>query len=438
MAKTALSYMSGFGNEFATEALSGALPEGRNSPQRIKYNLYNEQLTGTPFTMPRAQNQRAWLYRIRPSVVHQPYEPYRHKFFKSAPFDEVETPPNQLRWSPVDIPKKKTDFIDGVVTIAGNGNSYAWTGLGIHVYAANASMEKRFFYNADGEMLFVPQKGRTIFRTELGVIEAEPTEIVVIPRGIKFAIDLPDGPSYGYICENYGLPLVLPDLGPIGANGLGNPRDFLYPVAAYEEYDGACEVIAKFGGNLWRADYNHSPLDIVAWHGNYAPYKYDLKNFNAVNTVTFDHPDPSIFTVLTSQSYPHGTANVDFVIFPPRWTVALYTFRPPWYHRNVMSEFMGLIYGVYDGKESAEGGGFTPGGASLHNCMAGHGPDTAAFEKAIKAELKPHYIDNALAFMFESRYIMRPTRFALESTILQKDYYKCWQGLHKYFGGGKK
>ena len=276
-------------------------------------------------------------------------------------------------------------------------------------------MRERYFYNADGEMLFVPQRGRAVFRTEMGVIEAIPTEIVVIPRGIKFAVDLPDGASYGYVCENYGFPFVLPDLGPIGANGLGNPRDFLYPVAAYEDIDGACEVVAKFGGNLWRADYNHSPLNVVAWHGNYAPYKYDLKNFNAVNSVTFDHPDPSIFTVLTSPSYPYGTANVDFVIFPPRWTVATDTFRPPWYHRNVMSEFMGLIYGVYDGKESAEGGGFVPGGASLHNCMVGHGPDTAAFEKAIKAELKPHYIDGALAFMFESRYVMRPTRFALES-----------------------
>jgi homogentisate 1,2-dioxygenase len=438
MAKTALSYMSGFGNEFATEALAGALPEGRNSPQRVKYNLYNEQLTGTPFTMPRAQNQRAWLYRIRPSVIHQPYEPYKHKYLKSAPFDEVPTPPNQFRWGPVDVPKKKTDFIDGIVTIAGNGNSHAWTGLGVHVYAANASMNKRFFYNADGEMLFVPQKGRVVFRTEMGIIEAMPTEIIVIPRGIKFAVDLPDGDSYGYICENYGFPFILPDLGPLGVNGLGNPRDFLYPVAAYEDYDGACEVVAKFGGNLWRADYNHSPLDVVAWHGNYAPYKYDLKNFNAVNSVTFDHPDPSIFTVLTSPSYPHGTANIDFVIFPPRWTVALDTFRPPWYHRNVMSEFMGLIYGIYDGKESAEGGGFVPGGASLHNCMTGHGPDTAAFEKAVKAELKPAYIDGALAFMFESRYVMRPTRFALESKSLQKNYYKCWQGLPKFFRGGKR
>jgi homogentisate 1,2-dioxygenase len=282
-------------------------------------------------------------------------------------------------------------------------------------------------------MLFVPQQGRLILRTEMGQIEASPTEIIVVPRGVKFAADFPDGPSRGYICENYGQPLTLPDLGPIGANGLANPRDFLYPVAWYEDYDGPCEVVAKFGGQLWRADYNHSPLNVVAWHGNYAPYKYDLKRFNTINTVSFDHPDPSIFTVLTSPSWPRGTANVEFVIFPPRWTVALDTFRPPWYHRNVMSEFMGLIYGVYDGKESFEGGGFMPGGASLHNCMAGHGPDTASFEKATNADLKPHHIDNALAFMFESRYVMRPTKFAMETKALQKDYYKCWQGLSKRF-----
>ncbi len=430
MSKSALSYMSGFGNEFATEALKGALPEGRNSPQKVNYGLYTEQLTGSAFTTPRAQNLRSWLYRIRPSVVHEPYQPLKHKAVSSSPFDEVPTPPNQMRWSPLAIPSKPTDLIDGIVTLAGNGDSHSWSGLAIHIYAANTSMDKRYFYNADGEMLFVPQQGRLKLATELGIIEAAPGEIIVIPRGIKFTAHLPDGPSRGYICENYGAPFVLPDLGPLGANGLASPRDFLYPIAAYEDLDESCTVVAKFSGQLWQSTYGHSPLNVVAWHGNYAPYKYDLTKFNTINTVSFDHPDPSIFTVLTSPSHPAGTANVDFAIFPPRWMVAMDTFRPPWFHRNVMSEFMGLIYGVYDAKE---GGGFAPGSASLHNCMSGHGPDTATVEKARETELKPVYIDKTMAFMFESRYILRATRQALEAKEWQSDYHKSWSALPKLF-----
>ncbi|MBI2234964.1 MAG: homogentisate 1,2-dioxygenase, partial [Micavibrio aeruginosavorus] len=341
-----MNYMSGFGNHFSTEALPGALPEGMNSPQRPAFGLYTEQITGTPFTAPRAANKRTWTYRIRPSVMHPPYEPMAQGHMRGTPFDEVDTSPNQMRWDPMPVPAKKTDFIDGMMTVAGNGDAYAWTGLGVHVYAANASMKDRYFYSADGEFLFVPQLGRLVLRTELGTMEVKPTEIAVIPRGIKFAVDLPDGDSRGYVCENYGAPLQLPDLGPIGANGLANPRDFLTPVAAFEDKDTPCEVVAKLGGKLWRSTYNHSPLNVVAWHGNYAPYKYDLMLFNTINTVSYDHPDPSIFTVLTSPSHPAGTANLDFVIFPPRWMVAESTFRPPWFHRNIMCEFMGLITGI--------------------------------------------------------------------------------------------
>lgn len=425
------SYMSGFNNEHATEALPGTLPELGNTPQKVAYGLYAEQLTGSAFTAPRSQNKRAWLYRIRPSVVHKPYEPLKHKTLRSTPFKEIENAtPNQLRWDPLELPSKPTDFIDGLHTMAGNGSTDGWAGLGVHVYAANASMKNRYFYNADGEMLFVPQQGALALRTEMGALSAKPGEIAVVPRGIKFAIDLPDGPSRGYVCENYGAPFQLPDLGPIGANGLANPRDFLYPVAAYEEIEGTIELIGKFGGHLWRAEMGHSPLDVVAWHGNYAPYKYDLAKFCVVNTVSYDHLDPCIFTVLTSPSYPPGTANIDFVIFPPRWMVATDTFRPPYFHRNVMSEFMGLIHGVYDAKE---GGGFNPGGCSLHNCMSAHGPDAAVFEKASNMDLKPQYLDSTLAFMFESRFMMRPTKFAMESKTLQKDYYKCWQDLPKLF-----
>ena len=429
MPSTSPQYQSGFGNEFATEAVAGALPVGQNSPQSAPLGLYAEQLSGSPFTAPRAVNRRTWTYRIRPSVTHRPFAEATAGLLRSGPFDEVPTPPNQLRWDPFPIPEAPTDFVDGLVTIAGSGDAAMQTGVAVHVYTANAAMERRYFYNADGEMLIVPQQGRARFATELGVIQAAPGEICVIPRGIKFRVDLPDGASRGYICESYGAAFRLPELGAIGANGLANARDFLTPVAAFEDLDAECRITAKFLGRLWTAEIDHSPLDVVAWHGNYAPYKYDLARFNCINTVSFDHPDPSIYTVLTSPSIIAGTANVDFAIFPPRWLVAEHTFRPPWFHRNLMNEFMGLVFGVYDAKAE----GFLPGGASLHNCMSGHGPDAETYERASTAELKPHYLKDTLAFMFETQLVLRPTRFAMESRILQHEYFECWQGLKKRF-----
>ena len=420
-----MGYMSGFGNDVATEAIKGALPDGRNSPQQPAFGLYVEQINGTAFTAPRGANKRSWMYRIRPSVVHRPYERIDNGLIRSTPFAEVETTPNQLRWSPLPIPEKPTTFIEGIATMAGNGDLTTHIGSAIHVYAANTSMTSTFFYNADGEMLIVPQLGSLRIFTEMGIIDVEPQEICVIPRGVKFRVEV-SGPVRGYICENYGTPFRLPDLGPIGANGLAYPRDFLIPEAWYEERSEMVDVIAKFQGNLWKGVYNHSPLNVVAWHGNYAPYKYDLRKFQCINTVTFDHPDPSIYTVLTSPSDTPGTANIDFVIFPPRWVVAEDTFRPPWFHRNFMNEYMGLIEGVYDAKE---GGGFVPGGSSLHNCMSGHGPDADTYAKMTKADLKPTKIETTMAFMFETRFVCRPTAFAMSSGELQHDYWECWQGL---------
>jgi len=425
-----LRYQSGFGSEFATEALVGALPQGQNSPQKVPYGLYAEQLSGTAFTAPRHVNRRSWLYRIRPAVKHGAFRPHDPGMLRSAPFDEALTPPDQLRWDPLPLPSAPTDFIDGLVTFAGNGDAALQAGIAIHLYACNRSME-RFFYDADGELLIVPQEGGLRLATELGTLDTAPGEIAVVPRGVRFTVALAAPNARGYVCENYGAMLRLPELGPIGANGLANPRDFLAPVASFEDRDGSFELIAKFSGRLWSAPIDHSPLDVVAWHGNLAPYKYDLARFNAMNTVTFDHADPSIFTVLTSPSDTAGTANVDFVIFPPRWMVAEHSFRPPWFHRNVMSEFMGLVRGTYDAKEK----GFVPGGASLHNCMSGHGPDAATFERAAAAQLQPQKLENTLAFMFESRYVIRPTRFALQSPLLQQDYRECWQGLARHFDG---
>ncbi len=426
-------YQSGFGNEFATEALPGALPVGRNSPQRCPYGLYAEQLSGTAFTAPRADSRRSWLYRIRPSAMHQPFVRTDAGRFTSD-FSAVPTPPNQLRWNPLPMPAVPTDFVQGLVTMAGNGAPQSQNGAGIHMYAANQSMHQRVFYNADGELLVVPQQGRHRFVTELGVIEAEPQEIVVIPRGVRFRLELPDGPVRGYVCENFGAAFRLPDLGPIGSNGLANTRDFLTPVAAYEDIDGPFELVGKFMGHLWSARMDHSPLDVVAWHGNHAPYKYDLRRFNTIGSISYDHPDPSIFLVLHSASDTPGVSNIDFVIFPPRILAMQDTFRPPWFHRNVASEFMGLVHGRYDAKAD----GFAPGASSLHNSMTGHGPDAETFERASTADIsQPHSITDTMAFMFETRCVLRPTAYALQSPELQADYFLCWQGLRKNFDAGK-
>ena len=422
----ALTYQSGFGNHFSTEAVPGALPVGQNSPQTPPFGLYAEQLSGTAFTAPRHENRRSWLYRLRPSAGHGPYAPYLQDRLKSGPFDTAAPTPNRLRWDPLDIPAAPTDFVDGLVTLGGNGDVATQSGMAAHLYLANRSMVDRVFQNADGELLIVPQQGAVRFVTELGLIDAAPGEIVVIPRGVRFRVEV-DGPVRGYVCETYGAPFRLPDLGPIGSNGLANSRDFLTPVAAFEDVERPTQVIQKFQGGLWAGTWDHSPLDVVAWHGDFAPYKYDLARFNTINTVSFDHPDPSIFTVLTAPSEIPGTANVDFVIFPPRWMVAEHTFRPPWFHRNVMSEFMGLVHGAYD----AKAGGFSPGGASLHNMMSDHGPDVASHKGATQADLKPHKIDGTMAFMFESRWVIRPTKYALETSQLQADYDACWTGFPK-------
>jgi homogentisate 1,2-dioxygenase len=424
-----LQYQSGFGNHFASEAVAGALPVGQNSPQRPPHGLYAELISGTSFTTARAENRRTWTYRIQPSVVHRPYAQIDNGLIRSAPFNEIDATPTQLRWSPVPIPEKPTDFVEGMITLGGNGDAATQIGMAVHVYAANRSMASRVFYNADGEMLIVPQQGRVRFVTELGILDVDPGEIAVVPRGLRFRAELPDGPSRGYICENYGAALRLPELGPLGSNGLANPRDFLSPVAAYEDDNTRCVLIAKFQGDLWAAEMDHSPLNVVAWHGNFAPYKYDLARFMVIGTVSFDHPDPSIYSVLTAPSDLPGAANIDFVIFPPRWLVGENTFRPPWYHRNVMTEFMGLLHGVYDAKAE----GFLPGGCSLHNCMTAHGPDAETWERASRAELKPHKIEDTMAFMFESRFAMRLTRYAVESSELQHDYFEGWQGLQKHF-----
>ena len=425
---SSIRYQSGFGNEFASEAIEGTLPVGRNSPQKVARGLYAELISGTAFTAPRAENLRTWVYRRRPSVLCGPYEAMPQPWLKTGAMDGVQVPPNPLRWHPVDIPAEPMDFVDGLRTMVVNGDADAQTGMATHVYLANRSMDKRAFVNADGEMLVVPQQGAITITTELGLLHLAPGEIGLLPRGMAFSMAV-EGPSRGYVCENYGAHFRLPELGPIGSNGLANPRDFLAPVAAFDDASGEWQMVKKYGGALWAARAQASPFNVVAWHGNLVPCKYDTARFMTIGSISFDHPDPSIFTVLTSPSDTPGTANCDFVIFPPRWLVAEDTFRPPWYHRNVMSEFMGLVHGQYDAKPE----GFKPGGMSLHNCMVPHGPDTEAFEKASGSSLAPQKLDDTLAFMFESRWRFLPTEFALSGARLDAEYAECWSGLQDNF-----
>ncbi len=423
-------YQSGFGNEFASEALPGALPRGQSSPQRPAYGLYAEALSGTSFTAPRATNRRTWVYRMRPSTSGGLFRKCGNGLIRTAPLAS-DWSPNPLRWSPFPIPDAPTDFVGGMATLCANGDPENQSGVAIHIYRASRSMGERVFTNSDGEMLIVPQQGRLHVVTELGILEVEPREILLIPRGLRFRVDLPDGTARGYVCENYGAPLRLPELGPIGSNGLANARDFLFPVAAYEDRDARCELVCKAGGNLWAAELDHTPFDVVAWYGNLSPCKYDLANFMTIGSVSVDHPDPSIYTVLSSPSDTPGTANMDFVGLAPRWLVAEHTFRPPFFHRNVMSEFMGLILGAHE----AKAGGFVPGGASLHNACVAHGPDASTFERASSVELAPQKFTDSYAFMFETRYPLRPTEFAAGAAELQQDYHECWQGLKKHFTG---
>ncbi|MET9485174.1 homogentisate 1,2-dioxygenase [Streptomyces sp. NPDC006638] len=427
-----LAHSAGFGNEHGSEAVPGALPQGRNAPQRAPLGLYAEQLSGSAFTEPRAHNRRSWLYRIRPSAAHPPFRRTGNGGLRGAPFTETVPDPNRLRWDPLPDPAPGTDFLAGLWTLGGNGDVTQRTGMAIHLYAANAPMTDRVFSDADGELLIVPERGGLLIRTELGLLAARPGEVALVPRGIRFRVELLDETARGYVCENYGRPFVLPDLGPIGANGLANARDFLAPVAAYEDVERPVEVVNKFCGNLWSATYDHSPLDVVAWHGNHVPYVYDLRRFNVLGSISYDHPDPSIFTVLTSPSDTPGLAGVDFVVFAPRWLVGEDTFRPPYFHRNVMSEYMGLIEGAYDAKTAGRGG-FVPGGGSLHNMMSAHGPDRETFDRASAAELRPQRIDDGLAFMFETRWPVTTTAQAAGADHLQSGYDRVWEGLERHF-----
>ena len=426
-------YMPGFGNDFETEALPGALPQGQNSPQKCNYGLYAEQLSGTAFTAPRGQNERTWCYRIRPSVQHTGrFEKIDVSHWKTAPHvlpDVISL--GQYRWDPMPVSDAPTTWITGMRTVTTAGDVNIQVGMASHIYLVTQSMVDEYFYSADSELLVVPQQGRLRFCTELGVIDVEPKEIAILPRGLVYRVEVLDGPCHGFVCENYGQKFDLPSRGPIGANCMANPRDFKCPVAAFEDRETRSRVVIKWCGQFHETWIGHSPLDIVAWHGNYCAYKYDLRTYSPVGAILFDHPDPSIFTVLTAPSGQEGTANIDFVLFRERWLVAEHSFRPPWYHKNIMSELMGNIHGIYDAKPK----GFVPGGMSLHNCMLPHGPDRTAFENASNGVLAPHKLEETMSFMFETRFPQHLTEFAAKVAPLQDDYIDCWDNMDKKFDG---
>jgi homogentisate 1,2-dioxygenase len=426
-------YMPGFGNDFETEALPGALPQGQNSPQKCEYGLYAEQLSGTAFTAPRGQNERTWCYRIRPSVKHTGrFAKIDVPRWKSAPHVLPEVISlGQYRWDPIPHADEKLTWVTGMRTVTTAGDVNTQTGMASHVYLVTESMVDEYFYSADGELLVVPQEGKLRFSTELGIIDLEPKEIAILPRGLVYRVEVLEGPCRGFVCENYGQKFDLPNRGPIGANCLANPRDFKCPVAAFEDREVPSRVILKWCGQFHETHIDHSPLDIVAWHGNYCAYKYDLRTYSPVGAILFDHPDPSIFTVLTAPSGQEGTANIDFVLFRERWMVAEHSFRPPWYHKNIMSELMGNIYGVYDAKPK----GFAPGGMSLHNCMLPHGPDRNAFEHGSNEPMQPHFQAETMSFMFETRFPQHLTEWAAGHAPLQDDYIDCWDSLEKKFDG---
>lgn len=426
-----VGYMPGFGNDFETEALPGALPQGMNSPQRCEYGLYGEQLSGTAFTDVRPE--RTWCYRIRPSVKHSHrYEKIDLPYWVSAPHvvpDVISL--GQYRWNPVPHSDQDLTWLTGMRTMTTAGDVNTQIGMATHIYLATESMVDSYFFSADSEMLVIPQEGHIRFCTELGIIDLEPKEIAIIPRGLLYRVEVLDGPARGFVCENYGQKFELPRRGPIGANCMANPRDFKTSVAAFEDREVHSIVTAKWCGQFHKTKIEQSPLDVVAWHGNYAPYKYDLRTYCPVGAVLFDHPDPSIFTVLTAPSGQPGTANIDFVLFRERWMVAEDTFRPPWYHKNIMSELMGNIYGQYDAKPE----GFVPGGVSLHNMMLPHGPDKNAFDGASNAKLGAEKLDNTMSFMIETRFPQHLTEFASKEAPLQDDYAECWTSLEKKFDG---
>ena len=420
-----IKYQQGFGGELSSEAVVGVLPIGQNSPQVLPHGLLHEIVSGTTFTAPRALNRRTHVYRIRPSASPSELKRLQSTKFTSAPLTG-EPDPNPIRWNAFTVPTAEQDFVDGIVTLCANGSVALQTGIAVHIYLANRSMVDRAFSNADGELLVLPQAGKLRVVTEYGVLDVSPGELALIPRGCKFRVELLSPEARGFVCENYGVPFRLPELGLIGSTGQANAWDFQVPVAAFEDHEKTTQLIHKFGGRLWAADLDHSPFDIVAWRGNYLPCKYDMCRFMVLGAVAFDHAEPSVYCALTSPSDSVAGPNADFMILPPRWLVAEHTFRPATFHRNCVGEFLAVISDASEGKRADDG--------SLHNNWAPHGPSAAVVDAA-RTEQQPPMRLERLAFMIESRYAFCVSEYAREAPERDLRYLNHWAGFMNKFSG---
>ena len=416
----------GFANAFESEALPDALPRDQNSPRLSAYGLYAEQINATGFVARREHNRRSWVYRIRPAAQHSKLEPLDHPTYRQD-FDLDNPEPNLSGWAPLPMPDSPTDFVDGIYTLGGSGGAEVRRGFAVHLYVANRSMENRSFYNADGEMLLVPQQGKLTLQTESGVLDVDPGMVAIIPRGLKFSVLLREDHARGYIGEVFGRSFHLPERGPVGANGLADSRHFRAPVAYHENrLVPGYSITAKFCGKLFGATQDYSPYDVVAWHGDYTPYVYELRHFSPVINGRMDHADPSIFSVLTAPLDEEGANNLDFVFFPPRWDVSEGTFRPPFFHRNAVTEINGIIRDPAGYKAP-----FYSGGCFITPAMTAHGIRAGGVEGFLsmsdEAADRPHrFRDNSMWFQFETVLPFYLTSWAKKAGQRIDDWHHIW------------
>ncbi|GAD98612.1 homogentisate 1,2-dioxygenase, putative [Paecilomyces variotii No. 5] len=420
-------YQVGFGNRFVSEAVPDTIPrDGRNLPQRANYDLYIEQLNGTTFVTCRKDMFNVWFHRIRPSCAHKALKPleYKHDIVSvfSSQNEGVSFVPFNNEWGPLEIPleSKPTNFWQGIKTILGHGDPTLKEGVAVHQYAANLSMDKEAFVNHDGDYLFVPQQGRLDIQTELGRMMVLPGELFVIPAGLRFKVSLPDGPSRGYIQEIFGSHFELPDLGPIGSNGLALPQDFEIPVASYDLDTSSWEIITKLAGKLYHYEQAHTPFDVVGWHGNYVPYKYEIEKLLALSS-SKDQLDPSAYTILTAKSKIPGVSITDFCAFTPKWVNSLNSWRPPYYHRTMGAEVMGMVRGEYGGSAKT----LEPGALTCDNAYVPHGETYDAWKKHAFVDLEPTLLGAG---------VLSITKFALERhNQIKPMREELWDNMHGHF-----
>jgi homogentisate 1,2-dioxygenase len=428
-----MTTLEGFGAPLQSEALPGALPLHQNSPRHAPYGLYPEQLSGTAFGLPRHKNLRTWLYRIRPSAQQSPFRPLRHETFTTA-FTSEPVEPNLFGWRPCPIPSAGQDFVDGIVTLGGAGDGHSRRGYALHWFTANRSMDNRAFCNADGDFLLVPQLGELTLVTELGVLEVGTGQIALLPRGLRYSVVLRSPAARGFIAEVYGRHFELPERGVIGANGLADARHFRTSTAWFEDrLELGYRITSKLGGVLYDAQQDYSPYDVVAWHGNYVPYVYDLAAFVPVSNVRVDHPDPSIYSVVSCPLDETGSNLLDLIVFPPRWDPTEHTFRPPFFHRNATMEWNAVVR-----SDSSDGALFESGVSFLTPPMTPHGVTSAAVERAFRLDeataAVPHRSsDQSLWIQFESSLPLQLSPLAREPSRAILDWPTVWGAYRNHF-----